>query len=150
MKPPHLRGHNEWGPVRAPRQAETLWVGAGTRGGEGGAGPAGEAQGQDVRPWGQGLGSRVAWATLSGPASRARVSGHSGRVAGSPPLPLPPLHWESAGMEQEASQWGLEPQDVQSLDEMGPEGSLKGEGGSAPLRSVSGIGRWGCDLWERK
>lgn len=53
-------------------------------------------------------------------------------------------------MEQEASQWGLEPRDVQSLDELGPEGSLKGEGGSAPPRSVSGIGRWGGGPWERK
>lgn len=50
-------------------------------------------------------------------------------------------------MEREASPWGLEPGDVQSPDEVGsPEGSLKGEGGSAFPRSVpgSGSGRGGC------
>lgn len=52
-------------------------------------------------------------------------------------------------MEREASPWGLEPGDVQSPDEVGsPEGSLKGEGGSACPRSVSGSGRGGCGPWE--
>ena len=54
-------------------------------------------------------------------------------------------------MEREASPWGLEPRDMQSPDEMGsPEGSLKGEGGSAPPRSVPGSGRGGCSGWEGK
>lgn len=54
-------------------------------------------------------------------------------------------------MEREASPWGLEPRDMQSPDEMGsPEGSLKGEGGSAPPRSVPGSGRGGCGGWEGK
>lgn len=40
-------------------------------------------------------------------------------------------------MEREASSWGLEPGDVHSPDAMGsPEGSLKGEGRTAPPRSV--------------
>ena len=53
-------------------------------------------------------------------------------------------------MEREASPWGLEPQDVQSRDEMGsPEGSLKGEGESAPPRSVPGSGRGGCREGKR-
>lgn len=56
------------GAVRAPKPAETLWVEAGPRGGEGPGRPAREAQGQDVRPWGLGLGSRVPWASLSGRA----------------------------------------------------------------------------------
>lgn len=53
-------------------------------------------------------------------------------------------------MEREASPWGLEPWDVQSPDEVGPEGSLKGEGGSAPPRSVPGSGRGGCGPWVGK
>ena len=54
-------------------------------------------------------------------------------------------------MEREASPWGLEPRDVQSPDEMGsPEGSLKGEGGSAPPRGVTGSGRGGCSGWDGK
>lgn len=62
-------------------------------------------------------------------------------------------------MEREASPWGLEPRDVQSPDEVGPEGSLEGEGGSAPPRSVPGRGEgavvrgrgreWGgLDTWD--
>ncbi|XDA89160.1 hypothetical protein R6Z07F_018791 [Ovis aries] len=35
----HLRGHDAWGPARTPGQAETLWVGAGPRVGEGPGGP---------------------------------------------------------------------------------------------------------------
>lgn len=54
-------------------------------------------------------------------------------------------------MEREASPWGLEPGDVQSPDELGsPEGSLKGEGGSASPRSVPGGGRGSCGPWEGK
>lgn len=42
-------------------------------------------------------------------------------------------------MEREASSWGLEPGDVHGPDGMGsPEGSLKGEGRTAPPRSVPG------------
>ncbi|ELK10965.1 Zinc finger protein 768 [Pteropus alecto] len=52
-------------------------------------------------------------------------------------------------MEREASPWGLEPRDVQSPDEIGsPEGSLKGEGGSAPPRIVSGSGKEGSGPWK--
>lgn len=40
-------------------------------------------------------------------------------------------------MEREASSWGLESRDVHSPNAVGsPEGSLKGEGRTAPLRSV--------------
>lgn len=54
-------------------------------------------------------------------------------------------------MEREASPWGVEPRDVQSPDEIGsPEGSLKGERGSAPPRTVPESGREGCGPWERK
>lgn len=48
-------------------------------------------------------------------------------------------------MEREASSWGLESGDVHGPDAVGsPEGSLKGEGRTAPLRSVSadGSGPW--------
>lgn len=65
-----------------PRVSSDL-VGGGGAAGWGGAQPAREAQGQDVRPWGPGLGSRVSWAALNGRETRARVSGHSGRVTGS-------------------------------------------------------------------
>lgn len=42
-------------------------------------------------------------------------------------------------MEREASTWGLETGDVHSPDETGsPNGSLKGEGRTAPFRSVPG------------
>lgn len=63
-------------------------------------------------------------------------------------------------MEREASPWGLESRDVQSPDEMGsPEGSLKGEGGTAPPKNVhgerekvvygreSGLGAWTLRTW---
>lgn len=54
-------------------------------------------------------------------------------------------------MEREASPWCLEPRDVQSPDEIGsPEGSLKGEGGSAPPRGVPQSGRGDCGPWEGK
>lgn len=112
-------------------------MGGGGAAGRGGARRAGEARGQDVRPRGLGLGCRVPWAALSGragggaPGLRATQAGSQDR----PPSP-PPLHGEPAGMEREASPWGLEPQDVQSSDEMrSPEGSLRGEEG-APVRGV--------------
>lgn len=70
------------GTLEGPRARRDL-VGGGGAVGRGGAQPAGEAQGQDVRPQGPGLGSRVPWAALSRRAARARVSGHSGLVAGS-------------------------------------------------------------------
>ena len=65
-----------------PRASRDL-VGGGGAAGRGGARRAGEAQGQDVRPQGPGLDSRVSWPALSGRAARARVLGHSDRVAGS-------------------------------------------------------------------
>lgn len=58
-------------------------MGGGGAAGRGGARPAREARGQDVRPQGPGLGRRVPWAALSRRAARARVSGYSGLVAGS-------------------------------------------------------------------
>lgn len=49
-------------------------------------------------------------------------------------------------MEREASTWGLESGDVHSPVAVGsPEGSLKGEGRTGPLRSVP---ENGCGLWE--
>lgn len=49
-------------------------------------------------------------------------------------------------MEREASSWGLEPGDVHSPDETGsPEGSLKGEGRTAPPECTR---KQGCSLWE--
>lgn len=70
------------GACKGPKARRDL-VGGGGAAGRGGAQPAREAQGQDVRPWGPGLGGRVSRAALTGRAARAWVSGHSGRVAGS-------------------------------------------------------------------
>lgn len=70
------------GACEDPRASRDL-VGGGGAADRGGAQRAGEAQGQDVRPQGPGLDSRVPWVALSGRAARARVSGHSDRVAGS-------------------------------------------------------------------
>lgn len=70
------------GACESPRASQDL-VGGGGAAGRGGARPSLEAQGQDVRPWGPGLGSRVSGAALGGRAARALVSGRSGWVSGS-------------------------------------------------------------------
>lgn len=84
------------GACEGPRASPDLVRGGGAAG-RGGALPAREAQGQDVRPWGLGLGSRVSWAALSGREARARVSGHSGLVPGSSAIAAAAAALEASG-----------------------------------------------------